>query len=743
MVPRHFDQGTIILKEDDQCSSSDEMFLIQTGSVAVIKEGQGIVATLGTGKVFGELAMLYNCTRTASIIAETETITWAVNRKLFRGILKTTSCSDRSQAFDALSKVDCLASLVPTDRLQLADVTTKVSFQKNEKIITLGDKGTILYFIIKGSVRCSKPVNGENTGKEKGKWRRRKNKKVGRRDGDPNDPKSCIHNDTGGMIVLDLGPNHYFGERALLNRESKREANVIALENDTQCLALDKEDFDILIDPIFDTSGELRTAFSLNIEKHSTPSRPCKDTDTANSDNAERGRQGKKDYSKERYQNASLIQFTDLRHHKYLGEGSFGVVRLVSIPEEMHRREAGNSSLSQGTVDTPDKGSGESKGHASPHREKGMDTSDTKPSSTCEGRWFLALKEISKAKVVKSKVTRHVIQEKRILQAVSPHPFIIELVTTFKDSKRLYMLLEFVSGGELYNYLQSLPGGHVNTEYAAAFYASSIVLAFEHIHNLGYAFRDLKPENILIDRRGYPKLIDFGFAKRVPGMKVSSSSKHGVPSTTSTSSRSCKSPHAVIDRSRSRAGRRGRLYTVCGTPEYIAPEIVSSAGHDHAVDLWGIGVLLFELLFGRTPFITSECRDVQAVFQNVLHMSLEIPHGNEKFSVGRSARDIIQKLLVRRPNRRLGMGKRGMQEIKSHSFFKTHITSWEKLYDQCLMSVPWYPYDRVEQGTADLSADEWIALNTQHLNGYEGPEEKRIAEAEVYNDNGAVWDQDF
>mmetsp|Transcript_22723 Transcript_22723/g.77300 ORF Transcript_22723/g.77300 Transcript_22723/m.77300 type:complete len:1214 (-) Transcript_22723:91-3732(-) len=233
-----------------------------------------------------------------------------------------------------------------------------------------------------------------------------------------------------------------------------------------------------------------------------------------------------------------------------------------------------------------------------------------------------ALKCLSKRLVVRYKQQQHVRDERLLMDSLT-HPFCTRLITTFKDSLCVYMLLELTNGGELFKYLDMQPEGRFK-EPDARFYAACVLLVLEHMHEQNIVYRDLKPENLLLDAEGYIKVVDYGFAKKV----------------------------------------ESRTYTVCGTPDYIAPEIIMRKGHNKAVDWWALGVLIYEMCAGVPPFSDEDSTD-QQIYSNILELRYSTPA-----SFSPQARDIIKKLLVRDVNIRLGCGRAGSRDVKRHPWFQ-------------------------------------------------------------------------
>ncbi|TPX47103.1 hypothetical protein SeMB42_g03457 [Synchytrium endobioticum] len=231
---------------------------------------------------------------------------------------------------------------------------------------------------------------------------------------------------------------------------------------------------------------------------------------------------------------------------------------------------------------------------------------------------FFAMKVLKKSEVVRLKQVEHINSEKAILSAIR-FPFIVNLLCTFQDEKNLYMLLEYVPGGELFSHLRK--AGRFPND-VARFYAAQIVLAIEYLHNQDIVYRDLKPENLLIDQNGNIRITDFGFAKIV----------------------------------------EDRTWTLCGTPEYLAPEIIQSKGHGRAVDWWALGILIFEMLAGYPPFFDD---NPFGIYEKILAGKISFPSHFDPY-----AKDLVKQLLTLDRSKRLGNLKGGASDIKKHKWFR-------------------------------------------------------------------------
>jgi len=245
------------------------------------------------------------------------------------------------------------------------------------------------------------------------------------------------------------------------------------------------------------------------------------------------------------------------------------------------------------------------------------------------------MKVLRKEAIIARKQVAHTKAEKSILQKIQ-HPFIVKLHYAFQTKDKLYMILDFINGGELFHHLKKegrFPENRVK------FYAAEITAAISHLHSLGIVYRDLKPENILIDADGHITITDFGLSKEIKP-------EEGT-------------------------------HTFCGTPEYLAPEVLRAQAHGMAVDWWSLGTLIYEMLTGLPPFYSQ---NINIMYQKILNGELRSPS-----YVSQDAQSLLEGLLTRDVDKRLGSQS---GEVKKHIFFKD--IDWDKL-ERREMEPPYKP----------------------------------------------------
>ncbi|CAH9061661.1 unnamed protein product [Cuscuta europaea] len=237
-----------------------------------------------------------------------------------------------------------------------------------------------------------------------------------------------------------------------------------------------------------------------------------------------------------------------------------------------------------------------------------------------------AMKVMRKDKIMEKNHAEYMKAERDILTKID-HPFVVQLRYSFQTKYRLYLVLDFINGGHLFFqlYRQGL-----FREDLARIYTAEIVSAVSHLHENGIMHRDLKPENILLDADGHAMLTDFGLAKQFEADKRSNS--------------------------------------MCGTVDYMSPEIILGKGHDKAADWWSVGILLFEMLTGKPPFIGNR----EKVQQKIIKERIKLPT-----YLSSEAHSLLKGLLQKDSSKRIGSGPKGSDEIKGHKWFK--LINWKKL----------------------------------------------------------------
>ncbi|XP_020663994.1 cGMP-dependent protein kinase 1 [Pogona vitticeps] len=524
-TPKQCQPGETVVAEGDD---GHHMYIVAEGELCVTQKGRHLRQLL-PGDVFGELAVLYHCQRTATVTARTGVQLWAIDRQAYRTIVTESAKRRRAQVLAGLRGVKPLQGLSDAALSQLLDSAEERTFAPNELIIQEGDEGRTFFFVLSGQVEVTRNVDGQEE-----------------------------------FIRVLKGGDH-FGELALI-RNIRRTASCRALEEVT-CIAIAKEDFQEL--------SPMCAPRELEATVPEAP--PLSETG--------RGSLLEGASAPLRLQDLEAVLYEDGEHRGrpvVLGTGGFGTVELVRSAEE----------------------------GAPPGEER-----------------LFALKRLRKDHVVQKRQQEHVLMEKAVLLR-SRCPFIVRVFATFRDSRHVYLLLEFCQGGELWAKLREV---RCFSEPVAVFCSACVVEALDYLHAQGIVYRDLKPENLMLDAQGYIKLVDFGFAKAL---------------------------------------KRGeKTYSFCGTPEYLAPEILRHEGHDFAVDFWTLGVLIFEMLVGRPPFHSAE---PQKIYSKIMDGVFSFP-----VFVSEAACSIVAKLCRRRPGQRLGNTSGGIRAIRKHRWFSS--LSWKKL----------------------------------------------------------------
>mmetsp|Transcript_15644 Transcript_15644/g.27281 ORF Transcript_15644/g.27281 Transcript_15644/m.27281 type:complete len:806 (-) Transcript_15644:1313-3730(-) len=671
---------TQVIKQGER---GDLFYLVESGDFSFVVDGQptgGCVA----GDSFGELALLYNCPRAATVQCTSPAVVWYLERSAFREIVAVNEEEKRNEVRGTLQKVPLLAKLNADQLNLISDAVVKVHFKAGETIIKKNTKGKIFYMIRSGKVKCARA--GSN--------------------GDRNE--------------LILGEGDYFGERSLMKQEP-RAADVIAV-TDTDCLVLDRESFNALLGPLTEvldfnlgmrvirsvplfsqlsSQEKNKLGKSLKVESFKKGDVIIKQNDTGSKFYLIRDGTARVNKLVEGVENGAEV--ASLSPGDYFGEGALlkdeprtanvvaesdEVVCLTMDRKKFEKLLGPLQKILKRELDTRDDQMVAVVKEEVKKVEDSLKLSDLKLLKTlgtgtfgrvkfveCEKlKRTYALKILQKSQVVAYRQQQNVMNEKEILLACD-HPFILRLYRTFKDKNSLYLLLELVLGGELFTLLHIRGGSLPDPD--TRFYTACVVDGLEYLHQRKIVYRDLKPENLMIDAEGYIKIVDFGFAKKV----------------------------------------EDKTYTLCGTPEYLAPELVLGKGHNKAVDCWAIGILIFEMFTSSSPFADHSGGDHMVICKNIVRGKVDYPK-----RIPDKARDLVCKLLTRDAHLRLGSQKNGTTDIKEHPWLKT--IDYNELRRKRI-KAPWIPPIKDSFDTSNF--DEY-------------PEDDTI---EPYTSNGSNWDEKF
>ncbi|KAI9376378.1 kinase-like domain-containing protein [Aspergillus egyptiacus] len=281
-----------------------------------------------------------------------------------------------------------------------------------------------------------------------------------------------------------------------------------------------------------------------------------------------------------------------------------------------------------------------------------------------------AMKVLSKKEMIKRNKIKRALAEQEIL-ATSNHPFIVTLYHSFQSEDYLYLCMEYCSGGEFFRALQTRPGKCISED-AARFYAAEVTAALEYLHLMGFIYRDLKPENILLHQSGHIMLSDFDLSKQ--------SGPGGAPTMIPARSGNSNTSLPTIDTKSCIADFRTNSFV--GTEEYIAPEVIKGCGHTSAVDWWTLGILIYEMLYGTTPF---KGKNRNATFGNILRDEVQFPEQGSSQQISNMCKSLIRKLLIKDETKRLG-ARAGASDVKTHPFFRQ--TQWALIRHQKPPMIP-------------------------------------------------------
>ena len=662
MKRREYKDGDTVIKQGED---GNHFYVCEKGHLGIRANGVE-VAEADPGDCFGELALLHNCPRAATVEATCSVVLYELDRTSFRTALASASSKKEGHIIDALSKIELLDGLTEEDLNLLATEVSELEFQPGQVIIKKGDIGDCLYLIADGEVLC-KDIGADNA-------------------------------------KVRLKSGMYFGEMAL-RTESPRLATVVA---ETRCtlFALDRHSFKTVLGTLDDHLEEnfrvrmIETVSefdSLTSNQRKQVARSLKVADfdefqivirknqlcesiymISEGELVVTDREITEEESSSEDWFGSWFDSLEQDEYRWYSKGdhfgslegssstvsvvSMGNVQCLSIDKPIFEslRATGAFNAQRGVPGgklTPlvafkledYKVVSDSIGTGSFSNVKLVKSNRSEAKNgdadleVLRKEELFALKVIKKKGMIEAGIDLEGYQESKIMDELrGASPFVTNLISEGQDKENIYMLMEYFPGGELFDRLHSV--GWCLWFHDAMFYGANVILAVEALHELGVVFRDLKPENLMFDEHGYLKLVDFGFAKKLSG----------------------------------------KTFTLCGTPEYLAPETILGRGYTKSVDWWSFGVLMYDMIVGASPFAgESGDLDEVSICRNIIEQKLRFPPKTEK-----NTKDLIRKLLVKSPAKRLGHGRNGASDIRSHAVFND--VDWEAILEE-KANTPWVP----------------------------------------------------
>ena len=644
--PTHMDNTTDIVTEFDP-------------SFINMKELRGLKheRDLGPCDVFGELSLIYNCARTATCITSTTCILYRVDGEIFRSILSSSNsdrvtkrCTESKSALQTLYNMGAVEELDENTLRALEQTLHPVTFEQEDLVITKGGAHDPMFFVMSGKLLAHDIGIGDSR-----------------------------------KADIILGEGGHFGELNLLTGR-RSIANVTVLTPKARLMCVSKKDYQkrrtaleplmkklwlrnaLLTVPLISKSmllpheinslvhkleqisfskgnvsftGDMQSA--LYIVEEGKIQIAVTDGDGVVNTFDQYDHFGESSLFDDKYFERKSVQVRAVLPTECMMLSRSAIVDVIGKINRLgkpllpvSRKLIKNMKISDLTL----------------HRIIGVGMF---------GRVWLvqhkklstvyALKVMDKQEIIEKKMTKGVTREKNVMSSVE-HPFISNLVSTFQDTHSLFMLMDYVQGGELFGLIYNVSKKGYLSNDAAAFYGACLTEALSHLHSRSICHRDLKPENILINSAGYIVLVDFGFAK------------------------------VVLD----------NTFTTCGSPEYMAPEILLGKGHSFSVDHWAVGVLLYEMLVGQTPFIHVGATRM-TLFRRICNSTFAFPNPKKHgISVSEPAKLLIRGLLNKSCTERLGSSLTlGDEEISTNDWFQGLLTEYRDAFLSQKVSPPWLP----------------------------------------------------
>jgi len=632
--------------EDDlvirQGEIGDVLYVVEEGKFEAYlrSKGDAVQQTYERGGYFGELAMMYNCPRAATIRCARDGQLWGLGRAVYERVMADTVAIKMDSKSQFLRSVEILSQLSEEERSSLSELLEEASFTDGSSLWKAGDPADCLVLVKSGQVEVIEPKKGDQSARVGDGKRLNVGDFFGTQSLTGLREDTCPKRRVGGLArgKVDVYKLHRKAARALgdlpelivNNSAVKAMRNVewfkgiSVSEKLVAVRSMGKEGFsngDLIVAKGSLTGQGMHVIVQGSVSVSGGP----RNEDGSSSDCV-------LEVGGHFCSETLLEQQPAPAHYTAIGQVLTVVIDRAALRE-----------LADYFMNDPEKLKGSNEAEV---RMEDLELLATlgvggfgrvKLVKNHENGKTYALKCMFKGLVIAKRQTEHILNERRLM-GICSHPFLPHLVTTYQDRDQIYVLMDPIMGGELFSLVATR--GRLNED-EAAFYCANVTCALEYLHARNIAYRDLKPENLMINGDGYLIVVDFGFAKVV----------------------------------------QDRTFTVCGTPEYLAPETIRRAGHGCTVDWWALGVLLYELITGQSPFHGGSQMDVltRIVVGRVPYDDL----------LGEKAWGMVTDLLEIDPIRRLGSRVRGRRSVREHNFLAQHLDV--DALERREIKAPWVP----------------------------------------------------